>query len=101
MRVRALQKTYYDRRDRMPGETYEMDDREEMQAKLLQAIGTIEILPTQRPAVEARVVEAEADAGGGSVDDDRPTDPAAADDATEPPRRGRQFYRRRDMRAQR
>lgn len=45
MHVKALQKGYYDRRDRMPGEVYEMDDREADQAKLLSILGKIEILP--------------------------------------------------------
>lgn len=100
MRVKALQKGYYNRRDRMPGEVYEMDDREEAQAKLLSILGKIEILPGHT----TRAMKAE--------EPQQPTEPAA-DQTTEPstevqpmttdsltsPHTNR--YRRRDMRAAR
>jgi hypothetical protein len=44
MKVRALQPGYYAQQQREPGDEYEMDDREEKEAKVLAALGKIEIL---------------------------------------------------------
>src|SRR5262245_7810677 len=95
MKVRALEKTYYDRRDRMPGDIYDMDDREEAQAKLLAILGKIEFVqaapgslldaPKQTAYVTAHVTqEAEPEA--------EPEKPNIN------PATGKRFYRRRDMR---
>lgn len=54
MRVKALQKFYYNRRDMLPGETFEMDDREAGEAKILSTLGKIEILKQTMEAQPAK-----------------------------------------------
>lgn len=95
MRVRALQKIYYARQDRMPGDVYEMDDRESVDIKILTALGKIEILRDElvpAPQVyETKVVEAEP----------APVEPMATDNSEPVLGAPRRTYRRRDMRAER
>lgn len=61
MRVRAVTKMYYSRREYQPGDTYDMDDREESEAKILHALGKIEIidLPGKTPKYQTRALEPE------------------------------------------
>lgn len=98
MRVKSLSRdNYYDRKMRPVGEVYEMDDREEANAIILEKLGKLEIMrekaaPPPKPAPEprpaAQVVETKSDA---------PEEPAEAPESSSP---GRRTYRRRDMRAQ-
>ena len=62
MRVKAKQYMYYARKEYQAGEEYDMDDREEQDAKLLQALGKIEIIkiPTKAaPKYQAAVLKVE------------------------------------------
>jgi ribosomal 50S subunit-recycling heat shock protein len=63
MRVKALEKLYYDRRDVHPGDEYEMDDRESNEIKILEALGKIKVLgpakPEPEPAAEPEPVNIE------------------------------------------
>lgn len=96
MRVRAITKIYYSKREYQPGETYAMDDREEQEAKILHALGKIEILdlPIQpkvkAPEYKTRAVEPEKQQEGPMTTENT--------DALTPGRSPR--YRRRDMRPQ-
>lgn len=101
MKVRALVKSYYNRRDVQAGEEYEMDDRERGEANILVALGKIEILegvtmakPIMRQQLMTRAEEPEQQA-------EEPTKlvgPMTTDSALVPP--GRRTYRRRDMKAE-
>jgi len=44
MKVRAITKMYYGRRDRLPGEVYEMDEREHSEVNVLVALGKLELV---------------------------------------------------------
>jgi hypothetical protein len=101
MRVRAVQKIYYGRRDRHPGDTYDMDDREESEAKILAAIGKIEILGPEAkkpaPAVEYRTAALEPEPAPAAAEA-KPMTTTEDDEAlTSGTKR---YYRRRDMRAE-
>jgi hypothetical protein len=95
MRVRAKQKIYYDKKDRHPGDTYDMDDREESEAKVLVALGKIEIV-----AKEAKKPEAAAPpryiAAAMVPEEEQDSTTTDSVDAGERKR----FYRRRDMRVE-
>jgi hypothetical protein len=95
MRVKAIEKTYYDRQDRMPGDVFEMDDRESVQIKILSVLGKIEVLnaseKTQAPSYTAKIVEAE-------EEEPRKSGAMTTEGDSLTPRR---VYRRRDMRAER
>lgn len=99
MRVKAIQRMYYNRRDYKPGETYDMDDREEGEAKTLALLGKIEILKEEKPAQPPRPVQTK-------VATPEPDKPPAEPLTTEntpfvgegaPSRR---YYRRRDLKAE-
>jgi hypothetical protein len=97
MRVRAIQRMYYGRRMREPDETYEMDDREESEAKILVALGKIEILKEQiakaAPAkIETRALKAE--------EPPAPTPAKVMSTETAPELTPRRYYRRRDLKAE-
>jgi hypothetical protein len=101
MRVKAIQRMYYDKKDRLPGEEYEMDDREYGEAKILAVLGKIEIMPKEtvaaRRTYETAAVKAE------DQPEEKPAAPVAmttdnSDALVSSPRRQ---YRRRDMKAER
>jgi hypothetical protein len=99
MRVKALQYMYYARREYHVGDEYDMDDREEAEARLLQTLGKIQILDrkleAQKKIVEApsyRAAELKAEPEPPSAEPMR-----AEDSALTGPRR---YYRRRDMKAE-
>jgi hypothetical protein len=98
MRVKALQEMYYDKRMRAVGEEYEMDDREEATAKLLEILGKIEIAKKEilgqiEKYRTAAMTPAEPEPPSA------PAEPMTTENTealgTEPKR-----YRRRDMRAE-
>ena len=89
MKVRALEKIYYERRDRMPGEVFDMDDRESVNIRLLCVLKKIELVGRDEKVETAAM---------------RPMDPpperkdeSPPAEASQDPERRRQ-YRRRDMR---
>jgi hypothetical protein len=102
MRVRAIEKTYYNGQDRMPGDEFEMDDREAVDINILTVLGKIERIndpkaedhraraPTTyqttaaQPEPKPRAKEDETEAGG-------------KEGETQGPER-RRYYRRSDMR---
>jgi hypothetical protein len=98
MRVRALTSMYYSRRMYAAGDNYEMDDREEGEAKILQALGKIEIIkPTagsvfDAPKYESAAIEAEPEAP-------EPTSEPMTTDGDVFTGERKRTYRRRDMRA--
>jgi hypothetical protein len=108
MRVKALQKIYYGRQDRQPGDTYDMDDREAAEAKILAVLGKIEIVasapeskkseapvktePTTRYRAAALSAEEEPSASAEPMT----TENTGALTGGERKR----FYRRRDMKAE-
>jgi hypothetical protein len=100
MRVKALQKFYYNRRDILPGESFDMDDRESGEARILSVLGKIEILPTQPAKLETRALVAEEPP---AAPEPPPVEqPVAAPMTTQSADAltGRRVYRRRDMRAE-
>lgn len=104
MRVKALKKTYYNRRDVLPGETYEMDDREEAQARALEAIGTIEILkgdqPKQPPPQQLRTASLKPESATlGGAESSSQVGPMTTSDSGLVPS-AKRFYRRRDLKAE-
>ena len=120
MRVRAITTIYYSKHQYEPGEEYDMDDREEGEAKILHALGKIEIidLPKQKtakpaplqtkvPEYQTRAMEPTIDEATNAIRDGEST---PSDDSTvakpvttdESPSVGPgPRYRRRDVRAQR
>jgi predicted alternative tryptophan synthase beta-subunit len=95
MYVKALQKMYYVRRNYDIGDVYEMDDREEGEAKILALLGKVEIV--KKPAV----VEAPKYQAADLKPEGWPPKPEQATEATDSsdnPDRPRRTYRRRDMR---
>jgi hypothetical protein len=90
---------YYNRRDIKPGETYEMDDREEGEAKILSALGKIEILKQQRVEVETRALQPEQPKQEPLPKPTavEPLSTESAEALTTPTRR---TYRRRDLKAE-
>lgn len=59
MRVKALTKIYYGRREYQAGETYDMDDREQGEANILATLGKIEVLKEDKRARPQRYRTAE------------------------------------------
>jgi hypothetical protein len=100
MRVRALMPMYYSRRMYAAGDNYEMDDREENEAKILQALGKIEILkPTASAVTAAPTYQSAALTVESEAAEPAPAEPMTTENAElglEPKR----SYRRRDMRAE-
>lgn len=93
MKVKALQYMYYQRREYQAGDEYEMDDREEGEAKLLATLGKIEILKAEqntddKPFYRTMMEKPEA------TPKEVPQEEASKDD-------GRRTYKRRDMRSER
>lgn len=102
MLVRAKQKMYYDRREHLPGETYEMDDREYVNINVLCLLGWIEKVtddqtskkPEPAPAYKTAAIKPEP--APVDIEDDEKEEGAQTHqgrDATV-----RRYYRRRDMR---
>jgi len=102
MRVKALVKTYYDRRDRMPGDVYEMDDREDLQIRLLCSLGTIELVKKEAPKYETKVMEPEPEPAAAAEPEQASSEQApmtSESNALTPLNNPSPRYRRRDMRA--
>lgn len=99
MRVKALQKMYYNRRDVLPGEEYDMDDREAVTANLLHALGKIEIL---KPKVGAQIVPARTvQPVAAPVEEPKPAPaPMTTEGTGDALTGGRRQYRRRDLKAE-
>ena len=111
MKVRALKKTYYAKQDRMPGDVYDMDDREHDAIKVLTLLEIIEVVreEVKQPApYQTRALAADQSEQSEQPEQQSeappPPDPASEPMATEEnplvstgPRR---TYRRRDMRAE-
>lgn len=57
MKVKALKKYYYDKREILPGETFEMDDRQAGEARILATIGTLEILSSSEQQTQQAAPE--------------------------------------------
>ena len=95
MRVKALQKMYYNRREMLPGDEYDMDDREEQSARLLVTLGKIEMVNAPKSDVGRPVAMTAPKA------EEKPL-PAPADPMTteEVPFSTRRYYRRRDMKSE-
>lgn len=101
MRVKALKKMYYARREYQTGETYAMDDREEQEARTLALLGHIEILPAVVEKERASSLSYQTAAV--TPEADKPAEPVAQIEAQEePPKRAapKREYKRRDMRPQ-
>jgi len=99
MRVKALQKFYYNRRDMLPGETFEMDDREHGEAKILATLGKIEIVQQTmqaQPAKQPQKQELAPDTLP-SLQEQRAAVGPMTTDSGMPMRRQ---YRRRDLKAE-
>lgn len=97
MRVKAVSQMYYDRRMIAPGETYDMDDREAGEAKILAALGKIEIVgdeakPKPNPEPQPEPQAPTYSTAAISPEPDKPSE-------SEPPAQKR-YYRRRDLRAE-
>src|SRR4051794_28487646 len=103
MRVKAIQKMYYNRRDMLPGEEYDMDDREQSEANILFVLGKIEIIsrPQQTLPTAQRVSQAPQEEPQQQSEPHHQTDLAMTTETfnSDPPKAPR--YRRRDLRAQR
>lgn len=110
MRVRAITSMYYSKHQYEPGEEYTMDDREESEAKILHALGKIEILDlpgkikAKTPKYQTRAMETEqqqpAEQQQQSEQPTTNTGPMTTDTAGSLVGPGPR-YRRRDVRAQR
>lgn len=87
MYVKALQKMYYQRREYAPGETYEMDDRESMEADLLARLGKIEVIKDSYRTAQVKPEE----------EPDQPTEDQSEGESQPDKKRS---YRRRDMRSE-
>jgi hypothetical protein len=105
MRVKALQKIYYNRRDILPGETYDMDDREHGEAKILATLGKIEIVEEEKPQAQAPLAPTRALAAEEPAREETPPQtsgpvgPMTTDSGLVPGAR-RNMYRRRDLKAE-
>lgn len=101
MRVKPLQKMYYNRREYAVGEEYEMDDREEAQVKLLVALGKLVIVPAPKQSssyhTESMTVEPAASEPVKEEDSSLISESQISDPETGHRRR---HYKRRDMRAE-
>jgi hypothetical protein len=104
MRVKSLHKdNYYDKQMRAVGDEYEMDDREEGNARILQTLGKLEILEYPKPNVgKARTYQT------ADIQPESEPEPEGEADASEPMTTdntdalvpGKRTYRRRDMKAE-
>lgn len=93
MRVKALQYMYYNRKEYQTGQEYDMDDREAMEAKLLEMLGKIQIVhvpPPNKVALEAPKYHA------ATI---KPVEEEKHIEEEEHPLISRRRYQRRDMRA--
>src|SRR5262245_57463743 len=102
MKVRARQKTYYAGRERLPGDEFEMDDRQHVDIKILTVLGTIEPVEQEeaRPAA-APTYRAAAMVPEPKAEEPKPAAQVVTTEAAEPLSPERRVYRRRDMRAER
>lgn len=101
MRVRAITSMYYSKHQYEPGEEYTMDDREESEAKILHALGKIEILDLSKPK-QAKPVPVQTKPPEYLTRTMEPAEPAAPMTTDNSPLVGPgPRYRRRDVRAQR
>ena len=101
-RLKAVEvAAHYDKQMRAPGDEYEMDDREEGSAKILQTLGRLEIIEHAKPDVgkAATYETAEMKAEEKTDDPDASVEPMTTEntDALTPSKR---VYRRRDMKAE-
>jgi hypothetical protein len=94
MRVKALQPMYYSRQMHAAGDEYDMDPREEAEAKVLALLGKIELLSFAKNESK-NITENITPPLTYSVAAEEPE----PDNEEEPRKRG--YYRRRDMRAER
>jgi len=117
MKVRAITKMYYGRRDRLPGEVYEMDEREHSEVNVLVALGKLELvkdeekMPVPYMGIDYEKEIAFEETKTESIEPEKAEEPqeepeppssseekpvTAIDSLTRPKR----SYRRRDMRAE-
>ncbi len=109
MKVRALEKMYYDKRDRMPGDVYDMDDRESSAINLLVAIKKIEIVADEpapasaaaAPTYTTKVMQPEQPVAQDKTQSEMPPGPMTTDNTEGLTGGPRRIYRRRDMRSER
>lgn len=92
MRVRAIEKIYYDRKEYMPGETFDMDERAAVDINILCVLKKIEKVDdaasvTEVPSYTTKVEEPE---------EEETTEETSTED--NPNGTKRRVYRRRDMR---
>lgn len=105
MRVKSLHRdNYYDKQQRVVGDIYEVDDRDEANQKLLEKLGRIEILkdepPQPKPAPEPEPAPPQPEqAQPQEAPPSTQVEPMTTDDGLTPPMR--RTYRRRDMKAER
>lgn len=105
MRVKALQKIYYNKQERAVGDEYEMDDREEGEAKILATIGKLQILEDE-PAkpVATPVPEGVTSRALGPQEEQpqpsKPIEPLTTESAAPLTQGKRGYYRRRDLKAE-
>lgn len=97
MRVKAIQRMYYGKQMREPGDVYEMDDRESNEAMILSTLGKIEIVKDETATPKYRTAALKAEEP--TEEPKRPAQPMTTEDN---PLVGgqRRFYRRRDMKAE-
>lgn len=100
MRVKALQKFYYNRRDMLPGESFEMDDREAGEAKILATLGKIEILKQTMEAQPAKQPQKQEQAAPETLPPFQEQRAAVGPLTTDSGMPMRRQYRRRDLKAE-
>jgi hypothetical protein len=100
MRVKALQKFYYNRRDMLPGESFEMDDREVGEAKILATLGKIEILKQTMEAQPAKQPQKQQQAAPETLPPLQEQRAAVGPMTTDSGMPMRRQYRRRDLKAE-
>ena len=96
MKVRAIERYYYSRREYQPGEIVDVDDREEGSINILCALGKLERVKdesSKRPENKPEVTKIEE-----TIKDDYVSQAIKVEDEEDSPRR--RTYRRRDMRAE-
>ena len=94
MKVKALEKYYYSRREYQPGETIEMDDREAANVDILCKLGKLERVKKEEVKKPETVVVPRREEG------DYTAQSLQADEQAEDGDTSRRRYRRRDMRAE-
>jgi hypothetical protein len=98
MKVKAIEKMYYGGRDRMPGEVYEMDDRQGVEINVLCLLKKIELVKGEAPTEQSAAATPTE-----SIDlplTYRTSDLKAEEPQPEEEPTKRRYYRRRDSRAE-